>query len=704
MKLSPLALTCIALAATAASAEPPRPAPEGLMCELLAHPERVEIADPRPDFSWVVRSADPDDVQSAYQIRVAATPEALARGEAPLWDSGRVASDLCTAVEYAGPALEPWRSYAWQVRTWGRGEAPSGWSAPQVFRAGALDGYATPRHRLVQSEVGPASIGAAADGGVFLDFGRAAFAGLRLSLEGPASGGDVVVHLGEALEAPGKILRKPPGSVRYHRAVISLLPGRHDYNVPLADRDTRRMPAEIGPVMPFRYVEIEGASAPIGPDAARQVVAFYPFDDQAARFASSDPKLDAVWEMCKYSMKATSFCGLFVDGDRERLPYEADAYINQLGWYACDREFTLPRLTHEYLMDNPTWPPEWKHHSVLMAWHDYLYTGDADSLAACYDRLKSEKLLAHRARADGLLDTTGLRDLVDWPVGERDGFDFKPVNTIYNAFYHRSLALMAEIAEALEKAEDAATFRAEAARVAAAIEAKLVDAATGLYVDGEGSAHSSLHANMMPLAFGLVPEGRRGRVVEFVKSRGMACSVYAAQYLMDALFDADEADHAYALMLAPGDRSWRHMVEGVGTTIALEAWDQKYKPNQDWNHAWGAAPANLIPRKLMGVEPVEPGFRTVRIRPRPGPLESASLDLPTIRGTIRVDFRASPESFAMGVEIPANVRAQVHVPAGARADDVVQVDGAPRAARREGDALVVEPIGSGTHQIVRELR
>ena len=29
----------------------------------------------------------------------------------------------------------------------------------------------------------------------------------------------------------------------------------------------------------------------------------------------------------------------------------------------------------------------------------------------------------------------GLRDITDWPVGERDGFEFKPVNAVVNAFY-----------------------------------------------------------------------------------------------------------------------------------------------------------------------------------------------------------------------------------------------------------------------------
>ena len=47
-------------------------------------------------------------------------------------------------------------------------------------------------------------------------------------------------------------------------------------------------------------------------------------------------------------------------------------------------------------------------------------------------------------------------------------------------------------------------------RVREAVNGKLVDAKSGLYVDGEGIDHSSLHANLFPLAFGLVPDERKG--------------------------------------------------------------------------------------------------------------------------------------------------------------------------------------------------
>ncbi len=33
----------------------------------------------------------------------------------------------------------------------------------------------------------------------------------------------------------------------------------------------------------------------------------------------------------------------------------------------------------------------------------------------------------------------------------------------------------------------------------------------------------------------------------------------------------------------------------TGATITWEAWDQKYKPNQDWNHAWGTRSGESSP-------------------------------------------------------------------------------------------------------------
>ncbi len=694
--------------------------PSGLMCDLLAHPEKVELVNSAPRFSWIVPGGGRDAVQTAYRMRLADSVTALSQGAKCRWNSGKVSSDRSTAVAYGGPVLEANHTYFWQVQTWDRQGHISGWSLPQHFRIGSLpqavpnapvrECYTTARYSVERMEVAPVEMQELGPGHYFLDFGRDAFAALQMNLKSAEAGKKIVVHLGEALSAGPTVNRKPLGSVRYRKSEITLQAGTQRYTVPLTPNDARRMPADIGPVMPFRYVEIENYPGKLTEDDARQIAVRYPFDETAARFSSSDPTLNAVWEMCRYSIAATTYAGVYVDGDRERKPYEADAYIDQLGHYSVDREFTLARYSHEYLIQHPTWPTEWTLHSVLMAWTDYLYTGDDRSLQAFYPDLQA-KTLSALARPDGLISTTNpavskeviasihgepLRDIVDWPIGERDGYEMRPVNTVVNAFHYRALVLMSQIAGALEKPQDAVSYREQAAKVRQAFNTVLFDPQTGVYIDGEGSKHSSLHANMFALAFDLVPAERVAKVAVFVRSRGMACSVYGAQFLLEALYRSGQADHALRLLTAHTDRSWSHMLD-IGSTITLEAWDTRFKPNQDWNHAWGAAPANVIPRLLMGVEPLEPGFRRMRIRPQPGGLEQAALTLPTVRGTVQVSFKLTPKQAHLQIVIPANTTAQVWVPRQGTNTAFVLVDGVKRKGRIEADSIVFDSIGSGAH-------
>jgi hypothetical protein len=47
-----------------------------------------------------------------------------------------------------------------------------------------------------------------------------------------------------------------------------------------------------------------------------------------------------VWELCRYTLKATPFLALYADGNRERMPYEADAHRGSWGttrWTASTR-------------------------------------------------------------------------------------------------------------------------------------------------------------------------------------------------------------------------------------------------------------------------------------------------------------------------------------------------------------------------------
>jgi hypothetical protein len=690
--------------------------PDALMCELLAKPGLVAVTDATPEFSWGFKDGRPGDFQTAYRIQVATSTEHFKTDRPDLWDSGKVESPQSLYVEYAGGALPGGAEVCWRVRVWDRKGKEGPWSQTHSFKtAASLGEDSALRYPLAQKPVKPVRVVTNAQGRTFVDFGRAAFGWVELvPPRDMPRGGPYTLHLGE--KALGdSVDTKPGGTIRYAK-VAGALTSPSVYRVPLpADKRNTSggkegaailLPPEFGVVMPFRYVEVEACPYPVTADTIRQIAVHYPFDMTAARFASSDAVLDRVFEFCKYSIKATTFAGVYVDGDRERIPYEADAYINQLCHYCTDREFTLARYSHEYLMERPTWPTEWKQHSVMMAYADWMYTGNAESLARCYDALKAKKTLAFCAReSDGLLVTggssapmdSGLRDITDWPVGERDGFEFKPVNAVVNAFYCLNLRQMAVMAGALGKTEDALSYLGKYARATNAFHAVFFNAERGCYVDGEGAAHASLHANMLPLAFGLVPKAERGRVAGFVKSRGMACSVYGAQYLLEALFRAGLEDEAIHLMTRDEPRGWVNMMN-AGSTITLEAWDIKYKPNLDWNHAWGAAPANIVPRFVLGVRPLTAGFGKILIRPQPGSLEAVEGYVPTVRGTVRVGVRQTPgTAFRATVEIPVNTTARVELPWAE--GGMVTLDGGTVSAGVRNGRFVVDGVPSGRHTV-----
>jgi len=567
------------------------------------------------------------------------------------------------------------------------------------------------RAELVTTKDDPVRSVPCEDGGLFLDFGQATFGWLRLEFPEPLAATELSVHLGEKLAGPTTVDATPGGSIAYQLVTVAVKAGARaaDAVPSWSPKYAHWVPNPEGQteVMPFRYAKIFGLPAKALPSKVVRISRHVPFDDTASSFDCSDPALVEVWHLCKHSIKATSFLGLYVDGNRERIAYEADAYINQLCHYGVDAHYETGRATLEHLLEHPTWPMEWRQHVPLMAWADWLYSGDDAALRRRYDAIRASVMLERR-RPDGLFlgQEKGVpRDIVDWPVGERDGYDMKhDVKTVTTAFHARSLEAMAAIARAIGRTAEADEFLAMQKATARTMRSKLFDERRGCYIDGLDpatdlpSTHASLHANMLPLAFGLVPEPDVPRVADFVAGRGMACSVYGAQYLLDGLFDAGRDRESLALLTATGDRSWLHMSRDVGSTITLEAWDAAYKPNLDWNHAWGAVPANVIPRKLMGIEPLEPGFTRVRVRPRLGGLQWATIRHPSPKGPIRVAVKAAHGLWEASLELPDGVVAEVHVPT----DDANQVEflrGGEKQAlhplRHEAGCCVVELLGTG---------
>jgi len=687
------------------------PAPEGLLCNLLREPSSAVITDKIPEFSWIFPQSG--HKQAAFRILLASSPVLLMEGKADYWDSQLLGDNNSVNIPYGGKELKNNGIYWWAVKVKAENGMESSYSLPQQFNTGNFDRsdldypgqskwielsannwVSEDKQRASLEYIDPVQISKNENGVSFIAFNKSVIGTLSfLATAGKET--PVTIYLGERINEDQTVHKNPGKSnIGFQQVEMILKEGTHQYMVNLKEKKpkgylhSQKLAPHYPEVMPFRYAEIVGQEGAFQIEEPKQAALFYYFDESASSFSCSDENLVKVWDLCRYTQKSTPFLGVYCDGNRERMPYEADAYIQMLSHFATDREYSIARYTINFLLDHASWPTEWQMHMVLMAWEYYMQTADMNLLEDRYEDLKRKSLIA-LTEDNGLISTrTGkkteaflrslnfpgrveqFRDIVDWPqkggfggvMGENDGYVYTDYNTVVNAFHNRCLVLMSRIADITGHTDDVAYFEEKAKNHMQVFNSTFLDTEKGIYKDGETTDHSSLHANMFPMAFEMVPEENIKTVSEYIKSRDMACSVYGSQYLLEALYNGGEADHALTLMTSESKRSWINMLR-VGSTMCTEAWDEFFKPNLTWNHAWGSAPANITVRKLMGIEPLEPTFSLFRISPQPGTLQKASIRVPTIRGPIESQLINEDAQWHMEISVPGNSEAELWLPA-----------------------------------------
>jgi alpha-L-rhamnosidase len=103
---------------------------QGLLTENLSDPVGLDTKSPR--FSWVLETADRNEKQTAYEIRVSDQNN----GKGIVWNSGKISSGQSVQVAYGGGDLQSGRKYYWQVRIWDNKGRGSAWSAAAYWQTG----------------------------------------------------------------------------------------------------------------------------------------------------------------------------------------------------------------------------------------------------------------------------------------------------------------------------------------------------------------------------------------------------------------------------------------------------------------------------------------------------------------------------------------------------------------------------------------
>ncbi|AWB68899.1 alpha-rhamnosidase [Saccharobesus litoralis] len=107
--------------------------PSHLLVEDNVNP--LNVHQPKPRLSWYANVK----MQTAYQVRVASSEALLAKGQADLWDSGKVDSSVSVNIAYQGKTLTANQKAVWQVRVWSSdSHQASAWSAPSFWEMGLI--------------------------------------------------------------------------------------------------------------------------------------------------------------------------------------------------------------------------------------------------------------------------------------------------------------------------------------------------------------------------------------------------------------------------------------------------------------------------------------------------------------------------------------------------------------------------------------
>ncbi len=297
---------------------------------------------------------------------------------------------------------------------------------PATPKAPYDDLVATPTDKVTQRTELPVEVVEKAPGHYFVDYGRTWLGGVALDLDG-AAGQVVELRFGEELSSPQ--------TVRYAMRTGNTYQDRWT----LIDGPQH---LETWGMRVFRYLEVIGAPTGLTAEDFPALAQVYPFDTDGAVFSSSDTALNQVWKLSRNTVEATNH-NLYVDSwTREREPYEADSYLQMMANFFTSSDPTLGNYSIDYLLTRRTWPTEWPMYTILAMHDSYQQTGDVAQLERSYDQLvqklptewveQDTGLIRKDFRSNGCSSQTDC-DIVDWPTSERDGFVFRPYNTVINA-------------------------------------------------------------------------------------------------------------------------------------------------------------------------------------------------------------------------------------------------------------------------------
>ena len=439
----------------------------------------------------------------------------------------------------------------------------------------------------------------------------------------------------------------------------------------------------------FRYVQVEGG-APLGkpnPHHLPVVISIQGLHTRNAaprigNFSCSNDLFNKTFRLIDWAIQSNT-TSIFTDcPHREKLGWLEEAHLvgpsirynydiaNLVHKVIRDMiqsqtpEGLIPDIAPEYTKFEGGFrdSPEWGSSGIVLPWYAYEWYGDKAILEESYAMMKSYAGYLEKRSKDHLL-FFGLGDWYDIGPNPPGESQLTPSGITPTAIYYYDLTILARVADLLGRDTDAETYSTLAKQVREAFNRGFFNPETKQYGTG------SQTANAVAVYMGLVDSANRPAVIDNIikdiqaRHNSLTAGDIGYRYLLRVLDDAGRSDVIYD-MNSRSDRPGYGYQLAHGATALTESW-QAYR-NVSNDHFMLGHLMEWFYSGLAGIRPAANAiaFKEIDIRPEPvGDVTYANASVQSPYGLITSRWKREGNGFLLVVDIPANTRANIYLPA-----------------------------------------
>ncbi|HWO65055.1 MAG TPA: family 78 glycoside hydrolase catalytic domain [Umezawaea sp.] len=428
----------------------------------------------------------------------------------------------------------------------------------------------------------------------------------------------------------------------------------------------------------FRYAELTG----LPDDAAVTVAAQEIHNDvpSAGTFSTSDPLLNRIQGAVRQT-QLNNLVSMPLDcptrekhgwlGDAGDTDQEAMSNFDMRSFYdkwlgdvatSAYADGSIPSVAP--INGDNGWRPDpaWASAYPQVVWDSYTRYGNKDLLTTHYAKIKAwVDYLATISDADHVVVNAPMSWGDDWV-----SIVSTPHQYFHTGFYHLDAVLLAKMAAAIGKTDDAKRYDALAKDVLAGFTKRFLDPGTGVYATGTQLSYA------LPLAFDMVPPDREkstvDKLVADIAARGyhLSTGFVGTVLVFQALGKHDRNDVALAVAQRTDYPGFGYMLDNGPGTI-WEKWDNSSAPDgtSSKDHiGLGGAVGQWFYEHLAGIQPGDgAAYGSFTLAPAVvGDLTRASAEQKTVRGTVTSSWERTGSTLTYRATVPVGSTATIRLP------------------------------------------